>query len=269
MVKGDLLGKGRTAEVYVWDDNRVLKLFYDWCPIVWVEREALITKTLAEAGLPVPKYFEAVKVENRRGIVLQRLEGISLMARMIRDPIRFGECVNLMADLHFQIHAKSGASLPPLRQWLRKTILQIESLDNDLRKFALDTLRSLSDGTAVCHFDFHPGQIMLTQDGPKVLDWMTALQGDPQADIAKTLVLMKVASVAHQGWRMRILVGVTRRRIRVLYLKSYCRRSKGMDLTAIRRWMIPIAAARLNERIVEEVGTIGRFLREEFKKKSA
>jgi len=42
-----------------------------------------------------------------------------------------------------------------------------------------------------------------------------------------------------------------------------------MDLTAIRRWMIPIAAARLNERIVEEVGTIGRFLREEFKKKSA
>jgi hypothetical protein len=27
-----LIAKGRTAEVYLWGDNRVLKLFHDWCP---------------------------------------------------------------------------------------------------------------------------------------------------------------------------------------------------------------------------------------------
>lgn len=64
--------------------------------------EAAITKTLGQAGLPVTKYFEAVTVENLRGIVLQRIEGISLMARMMRAPLRFGECVKLMADLRLQ-----------------------------------------------------------------------------------------------------------------------------------------------------------------------
>jgi hypothetical protein len=77
MTEGDLLGKGRTAEVYAYGNNRVLKLFYDWCPAVWIEQEAAITKTLAEGGLPAPKFFEIVKVENRQGIVLQRFDGIS------------------------------------------------------------------------------------------------------------------------------------------------------------------------------------------------
>jgi len=27
-----LIAQGRTAEVYAWQDNQVLKLFYAWCP---------------------------------------------------------------------------------------------------------------------------------------------------------------------------------------------------------------------------------------------
>lgn len=269
MIKGNLLGKGRTAEVYAYGNNRVLKLFYDWCPAVWVEQEAAITKSLAEVGLPAPKFFEIVTLENRQGIVLQRLDGISLMERMMVNPLRFRGCAKLMAELHLQIHAKLGTSLPSLKERLRKTILQIEPLDDNLRKFAMDTLEALSDGKAICHLDFHPGQIMLTQDGPKVLDWMTALKGDPHADVAQTLVLMKVASVANLGWRMRIFVGMTRGLIKRFYLRSYFRRSREMDLTVIDRWMIPIAAARLNAKIPEEAKKIRRYLWREFRKKSA
>jgi len=35
-VRGPLIAKGRTAEVYAWQGNKVLKLFFDWCPMEWV-----------------------------------------------------------------------------------------------------------------------------------------------------------------------------------------------------------------------------------------
>jgi hypothetical protein len=48
---GPRLSAGRTAEVFVWKDSQVLKLFYDWGPQHWSEQEISIgmvmsTKTL-------------------------------------------------------------------------------------------------------------------------------------------------------------------------------------------------------------------------------
>jgi hypothetical protein len=36
------IAEGRTAEIYLWDENHVLKLYRDWCPPDWVEYEARI-----------------------------------------------------------------------------------------------------------------------------------------------------------------------------------------------------------------------------------
>jgi hypothetical protein len=40
MKKGPLIGTGRTAEIYAWGDDRVVKLFMDWCPQIWIENES-------------------------------------------------------------------------------------------------------------------------------------------------------------------------------------------------------------------------------------
>ncbi len=37
---GKPIALGRTAEVYAWQDNQVLKLYFDWCPPDWIEYEA-------------------------------------------------------------------------------------------------------------------------------------------------------------------------------------------------------------------------------------
>jgi hypothetical protein len=60
---------GRTAEVFAWDDNRVLKLYRDWCPADWVEYELKIGRIVQGAGLPVPAIGDLVDVEGRRGVI--------------------------------------------------------------------------------------------------------------------------------------------------------------------------------------------------------
>ena len=58
MKKGELIGEGRTAEIYSWGQNKVLKLYMDWCNPGWIEYEEEITRICFEAGLPA---LEAAK----------------------------------------------------------------------------------------------------------------------------------------------------------------------------------------------------------------
>ena len=48
-------------------------------------------------------------------------------------------------------------------------------------------------GTSLLHGDLHPGNILLTADGPVVIDWTNASIGPPGADLAVTWLLIGAA----------------------------------------------------------------------------
>ena len=51
-------------------------------------------------------------------------------------------------------------------------------------------LAELDDGgQGVCHYDFHPSNVLVGPDGWVVIDWLTVAAGPPAADLARTLVL--------------------------------------------------------------------------------
>jgi hypothetical protein len=51
---GPLLGTGRQAHIYAWDERKVVKLFRSQTHLGQVEREASLTGTLSTTGLPAP-----------------------------------------------------------------------------------------------------------------------------------------------------------------------------------------------------------------------
>ena len=56
------IAQGRTAEIYLWDEHHVLKLYRDWCPADWAEYEARIAGAIYEAGIPSPAMGEMIEV---------------------------------------------------------------------------------------------------------------------------------------------------------------------------------------------------------------
>ena len=50
-----LLAAGRTAEIYTWDEGRVLKLFFDFMPADEAAHEARQTHLASQAGAPAPE----------------------------------------------------------------------------------------------------------------------------------------------------------------------------------------------------------------------
>lgn len=244
------IAQGRTAEIYVWDDQHVLKLYRDWCPSDWVEYEARIAGAIHEAGIPSPAASEIVEVNGRRGLVYERIEGISMLEDMNARPWMLLKHARALAELHVKINQKSITGLPAYKDRLRYDINNSSHLSADLREKVVAMLDNLPDGKNVCHGDFHPGNVILTKAGPIVIDWMTASTGSLWIDVARTSLLL---SIGPKG-AGKLVNPIIKMAIR-LYHQAYLNRyhvlvpdtKNGLD-----RWAPVIAAARLNEDILPE-----------------
>ena len=258
---GPLIAKGRTAEVYAWQEGQILKLFYDWCPSHWMQQEINAGRVMAKKILPVPKLIETLKIGKRQGIVYERVDGPSMLHLSNTKPWRLIGLARQLAELHSQIHTPDGSGFPSLLSSLNAVIRQVENLQPNLKTAVLGLLEKLPDGDALCHFDFHPGQVLLTANGPVVIDWMTACQGNPLADVARTALIFRVAQVPGAGWTTQVIVNLWRGLFQRTYLSRYIELHPGVTREMITTWMIPVAAGRMREGIPGEQEALLRFIK--------
>ena len=244
------IAQGRTAEIYAWDDKHILKLYRDWCPPDWVDYEARIARAVHESGVPAPGTGEIVEVDGRRGLIYERLEGISMLEDMNARPWMLLKHARDLAELQVTTHQKSITRLPSYKDRLRYDIGKTSQLTDELRKKAFATLDALPDGQNLCHGDYHPGNVFLTDHGPVIIDWMTACSGSPWADVARTSLILSIGAKA-AGKQVRPIIRAAIK----LYHRSYLHRyqARKADTTKeFSRWMPIIAAARLSENIIPE-----------------
>ena len=256
-MKGELIGRGRTAEVYAWGEGRVLKLYNAALPPSWVDYEAGIGRAVHEAGVPSPAVFDIVEVDGRRGIVYERVDGPSMLTILSRQPLRGAELGARMGETHAQIHAQTTDRLPTAHERLTREIGRAD-LSPEVRDAALQRLAQLPQMSQVCHGDFHPDNVVLTPKGPKVIDWTNAVRACPEADVARSLLMFRIGA-APSGWVLKVALLVVRRVFIDAYLRRY-RHLRSLDMTLVNAWMLPVAAARANERIPEEQAKLAQLI---------
>src|SRR5215469_11887428 len=180
---GELIGTGRSADIYDLGNGRVLRRFrteYNSQP------EAELMGYLAKAGFPVPAVYDA----NGPDLVMERLDGPDVLADFASRPWLAGQHGRLIADLHNQLHQIEA---PP---WLRRAFLP---------------------GDRVLHMDLHPGNVMMTSRGPVVIDWTGAAAGPPAADVAMVYVILTSSDIDLIPLLLRPFVPP----LRALHLKQF------------------------------------------------
>lgn len=257
---GPLLARGRTAEVYAWRENTIVKLYYDWCSPHWVQQEIKIGQTIAKLKLPTPSLLDTVEIEGRPGIIYERVTGPSMLKVSNTKPSLLFRLARQFAELHTIIHQQDGSDLSPLLPTLPVAIDWVEALPSAMKTAVQKIVATLPDGHTLCHGDFHPDQLLLTKTGPVIIDWMTAQQGHPLADVAKTAVLLMVGQVPYAGIVMRTFVNLWRGMFSRVYLMHYFSLNPQFSREALYTWMIPIAAVRLTEEIPGEKEPLLNFL---------
>lgn len=112
-------------------------------------REAAIMEHAHAFGFAVPRVLEVRPDE----LVLERIDGPTMHAEVQRRPWRAARAAAVLAGLHARLH-----EIP-------------------------------FEGLRLLHLDLHPQNILVSGDGPVVIDWANARAGEPPLDLALTWVL--------------------------------------------------------------------------------
>ena len=248
MQKGALIGAGRTADVYAWGDEQVLKLYQEWMPAVAIEREFALTRLARAGGLPVPAADEMLRIDGRLGIVFERIRGTSLLKKLEARPWQLVSVSRLLAEYHARMHA---CRLPPetlsQREQIEQGIAWAKDLSEAEKQTILGLLSRLPDGDAICHGDFHPDNLIITEHGPVIIDWMTGRRGHPLADVARTVLLIQTGGLpSGVSSAMRLMINASRSGLVNIYLNRY-RQIRSASQAGIDAWILPLLAARLFE----------------------
>jgi aminoglycoside phosphotransferase (APT) family kinase protein len=259
---------GRTAEIFDLGDGRVLKLFRSGWGRTSAERELSIARKLEEAGIPAPRALGLEHHGDRFGVVFEKVSGPSMFEAFASKPWRFAAHARQLAVLHVEVHSKSIPGLPSCLDDLRNEIEHAPKLSGDLRSAALKLLDQMPTGRALCHGDLHPGNVILTSQGPRVIDWADATSGHPLADVGRTMVLLSFGPLQERTRWKRVLVLIMARLFSNRYVAHYVRLA-GADRVQLRRWEIISAAARLNTDIPDEHAALLKFVHRGLNKQGA
>ena len=246
------IAEGREAQIYAWEDGAVLRLLRNPDGQRQIEWERTAMEAARAAGVSVPAVLGVTEALGRPGLIMERAEGVDLLTQVGQRPWAIFRVGPLAGELHAALHAVAAPeNLPPLKHVLRGRIERSGRVPEHLIPPALSALDSLPEGDRLCHGDFHPGNI-IANGRPVIIDWTNVTRGDPDADVARTNLMHRMGSLP-PGTPLTLRVGALfgRNLMRVLYLRAY-RRIRPVDMKAVGRWEVPVAAARLGDGIAEE-----------------
>lgn len=208
------------------DGNTVIKVFNENFSKADILNEALNQARVEEIGLKIPKVIEVKKVDGKWCIVSQYAEGKTLLQLMTENPDKIDEYLELFVNLQLEVHSKKAPMLNKLADKMNRKISQSD-FDATTRYELHTRLASMPKHDKVCHGDFSPSNIIISEDGtPYIIDWSHATQGNASADVARTYLLFRLAGKDELAEK---------------YMKLFCEKSDTAR-QYVEKWL-PIVAA--------------------------
>jgi aminoglycoside phosphotransferase (APT) family kinase protein len=161
---GELLGSGRTADVFALGGETggewVLRRYRDGSDTAG---EAALMAYVAGHGYPVPEVRAGKEAPS--DLVMRRVHGPTMLGALLDGEVTAAEGGAALAGLLHALHA-------------------------------IPARVSRDPGHRVLHLDLHPDNVMLTPDGPVVIDWRNAEEGPPGLDWAMSAVILAQVAVS-------------------------------------------------------------------------
>jgi aminoglycoside phosphotransferase (APT) family kinase protein len=194
---GELLASGRDADIFEYGAGQVLRRSRNGHSM---SGEARTMEYVRSRGYPVPEIFDLS--DDGCDVAMERINGPTMVDAGAARPWRLKRYGRQLAELHQSLHELSAP------EWLPGS--------------------SFGRGTQLLHLDLHPLNVLMSPDGPIVIDWANAASGDPSFDVALTWVLIASGDVP-KGAALRAVIDIGRRLILNAFLEPF----SGDELRAI------------------------------------
>ncbi|MEO8457235.1 MAG: aminoglycoside phosphotransferase family protein [Chloroflexota bacterium] len=256
------IAEGREAEMFEWEGDRVLRLYRsDYRPGM-PEQQARLLRIANACGIRVPAEFGMVEVDNRPGVILERLSGPDLLTELGAKPWRLFQVGGVWGRLHAQINSKQAPQdLETTRARYTRLITQSPLVPDQFRTPALKQLEALPDGDRLSHGDFHPANIMRADGDFAAIDWSNTTRGPAEADYIRSYMLATLGDLPPgTPTLIRTMAIFGRRILRNIYNRNYCRILKP-DPAVVQSWRFPVLVGRFSEGIEAEFEALTKAIR--------
>ncbi len=244
---GRLVAAGRTSDVYEFGVGAVVKVPRPQVPDHWASLEAEYTAAVRTSDVPAPSVLDLIEIEGRHAVVFERIDGRSMWEHMLDDPDRIPEFAALLAETHRRIFAAGPPdALDGLIDRMQRKLAEVEQISADERTEACALAATLPTGAALLHGDLHPGNVLMTDDGPVAIDWFDASIGHPVGDIVRSSLLMRPCG--DRGDPLH-LPGAGPQMLTALHLAYVGAMADQLDIEprVLAAWEALVAASRLSE----------------------
>ena len=182
---GEKIGEGATADIHAWAPGQVLKLFKAGVSPRFGKHEARMTRAAFAAGAPAPEVLDEVTLEGRFGIVLPRLDGPTLLQLLLTRAMTSERAGAILATLYMSVHkTPPPPDVPSLRDWIYASLRHSGgTIPKHIATGILALIERLPPGDGLCHADLHPGNVIMTADGPRLIDWSCTVRARAAIDL--------------------------------------------------------------------------------------
>ncbi len=216
----------RTGKTIYKDGDKVVKVFDSDYSKADILNEALNQARIEETGLNIPKILGVDMIEGKWAIISEYISGKTMAQLMAENPDKFDEYLEKFVDIQIEVQSHKAPLLNKLKDKMNRKISAAE-LDATTRYELHTRLEGMPKHDKVCHGDFNPSNIIISEDGtPYILDWSHATQGNASADVARTYLLF---------WLDGNIEGANK------YLDLFCKKTDTAK-QYIQKWL-PIVAA--------------------------
>lgn len=187
------IAKRATKNVYK-DKDSTVKLFVENYSKAAILNEALNQARVEEGtDLKIAKLKEITKINNRWALVSEHIEGTSLQELMDKNPDKIDEYLEQLVTIQLEVLSKQVPMLNPMKDKYKRKITESSLISENTKYELLQRLAGMKDHTKLCHGDFEPGNIIITEDGSHyIIDWAHVTQGNASADAARTFLIFSM-----------------------------------------------------------------------------
>jgi hypothetical protein len=262
-----LIFTSRSSEIYEWDDNILLKLFFEGFDPELIAYEEINTMEAFKHGITKVNCYGHVQVGNRTGLLLEKVPGDTLMRLVIADVSFADTATNIQVGLHVKMHQAHTDKMKCYKARVRRALdsSPLSFLTKTEKATALRVLEALPDGDVILHLDCHTDNIMYDGKEATIIDWTTAARGVPAAEAATMRYLSNDAEMVPGLSDSAVAALRSLRRTQHLRYMSAYQAATNLSEEEIAAWRLPVLitrlgvwnvkseAGRLREKILEEI----------------
>jgi len=261
---GKLLGSGARTAVYEYGNDKVFKLYLENTGIDSVKYEYDKTLDAHNNGLPTPKVYEIIEHNGHFGLVMERIQGITLnddSQNNIKNCIKSGASQQEISQSIYNYEVNQIKKLVAILYNLHKKTCKLKTnakntlawhcsnnnyINQDEKKIILKIIEDLPDSNHVCHGDPNLKNFIINNSEIRIIDWVDCANAHPFLDITEYKLSNEYSD--------NDLSGVPKYLVDLYYqfksdnfkifIEEYVRLS-GIDLSGLDSWTIPILVHKM------------------------